>query len=114
MSGLEYSAPDNVRDALEEARDIIEEGYGEGAFETLQRTTINFGTIHGGLKVNMIPGEVVIEADIRLPVGQRRDDVLPVIDGVLEKHPQVSYVEVNYTAPSHCDPNGEMVEILKE
>ena len=114
MSGLDYSAPDNVREALEEAREIIEEGYGKGAFETLQRTTINFGTIHGGLKVNMIPGEVVIEADIRLPVGQMKEEVIPVIDRVLENYPNVSYVEVNYTAPSHCDPNGEMVGILKE
>lgn len=114
IHGIEYSAPANVRGALEEARDIIEEGYGEGAFETLQSPTINFGTIHGGLKVNMIPGEVVIEADIRLPVGMMKEDVIPVIDRVMEAYPYVNYEEVNYTAPSHCDPNGEMVGILKE
>ena len=113
MAGIEYSAPADVRAALEAARDIIEEGYGAGAFETLQRTTINFGTVHGGLKVNMIPGEVVIEADIRLPVGQTKEEVLAVIDEVVAKHPHVSYVELNYTAPSHCDPNGEMVGILQ-
>ena len=62
----------------------------------------------------MIPGEVVIEADIRLPVGQMKEEVIPVIDRILENYPNVSYVEVNYTAPSHCDPNGEMVGILKE
>lgn len=114
IHGVQYSAPANVREALEEARDIIEEGYGKGAFETLQSPTINFGTIHGGLKVNMIPGKVVIEADIRLPVGMMREDVMPVVDGVLEKYPYVSYEEVNYTAPSHCDPRGEMVDILKD
>jgi succinyl-diaminopimelate desuccinylase len=113
LAGFTYSAPVNVRAALEDARDIIEEGYGEGGFETLQRTTINFGTVHGGLKVNMIPGEVVIEADIRLPVGQTREEVIAVVDQVLAKYPQVSYKELNYTAPSYCDPNGEMVDILK-
>ena len=110
---IEYSSPLNVRAALEEARDIIEEGYGRGAFETLQRTTINFGTIHGGLKVNMIPGTVEIEADIRLPVGQTKEEVLKVVEEVAVKYPEVSYEEMNYTAPSHCDPNGEMVGILQ-
>jgi succinyl-diaminopimelate desuccinylase len=114
IKSLEPSAPENVRVALEEARDLIEEGYGPGAFETLQRTTINFGTIHGGLKVNMIPGTVVIEADIRLPVGQTKDQVQNMVDKVIEKYPQVSYEEINFTPPSHCDPRGEMVIILKK
>jgi succinyl-diaminopimelate desuccinylase len=111
---LEPSVPENVRIALEEARNVIEEGYGAGAFETLQRTTINFGTIHGGLKVNMIPGTVVIEADIRLPVGQTKDQILETVDKVIEKYPQVGYEEMNYTPPSHCDPEGEMVGILQK
>jgi succinyl-diaminopimelate desuccinylase len=113
MAGMEHSAPADVRVTLEEARDVIEEGYGEGAFETLQRTTINFGTIQGGLKVNMIPGEVVIEADIRLPVGQTKEEVLALVDEVVARYPHAGYVELNYTAPSHCDPNGEMAGILQ-
>jgi succinyl-diaminopimelate desuccinylase len=114
IHSIKYTSPPNVREALEDARDIIEEGYGDGAFETLQSPTINFGTIKGGLKVNMIPGEVEIEADIRLPVGMMKDQVLPAIEKVLKKYPYVSYEEMNYTAPSYCDPNGEMVDILKE
>jgi succinyl-diaminopimelate desuccinylase len=113
MASIEYLAPPEVKAALEESRDIIEEGYGEGAYETLQRTTINFGTINGGLKVNMIPGEVVIEADIRLPVGQTKGLVISVVDKVISKYPHVSYEEINYTAPSYCDPKGEMVDILQ-
>ncbi len=113
VKGIECSAPENVRLALEEARDIIEEGYGEGAFEVLQRATVNFGTIKGGLKVNMIPGEVVIEGDIRLPVGLEKDVALAVVEEVVKKYPHVSYVVDNWTAPSHCDPNGEMVGIMK-
>lgn len=107
------STPANVRTVLEEARHIIEEGYGEGAFKILKRSTINFGTIHGGLKVNMIPGEVIMEADIRLPVGQTKEIILKAVDDVVAKYPHVSYVELNYTAPSYCDPNGEMVGILQ-
>lgn len=113
IKSLETSAPEKIYEALQEAKGIIEEGYGVGAFETLERTTINFGKIHGGLKVNMIPGTVVIEADIRLPVGQKKEKVMQVIDAIVEEYPHVSYEEINYTPPSHCDPNGEMVDILK-
>ncbi len=113
IKNLENLAPEDVRLALEEAKDVIEEGYGPGAFETLQKTTINFGTIHGGLKVNMIPGTVVIEADIRLPVGQTKEKVLETVDKVIEKYPYVNYEELNHTPPSHCDPKGEMVDILQ-
>jgi succinyl-diaminopimelate desuccinylase len=114
ISNITSLAPANVKSILAEARDIIENGYGEGAFDILQKTTINFGTIHGGLKVNMIPGEVVIEADIRLPLGQTKENILRTVDEVLTNYPQVSYVENNYTAPSYCDPDGEMARILKK
>ena len=111
---VDYTSPPSVSEALEEAREIIEEGYGARAFETLQSPTINFGTIKGGLKVNMIPGEVEIEADIRLPVGMMKERIISAVDEIIKKYPHVSYEELNYTAPSYCDPNGEMVNILKE
>jgi succinyl-diaminopimelate desuccinylase len=113
MGNFEHSAPANVREALEGAKETIERSYGAGAFETLQKTTINYGTIHGGLKVNMIPGEVKIEADIRLPVGQEREEVLAEVDRIVARFSEVSYEEVNHTAPSHCDPDGEIVGILQ-
>jgi succinyl-diaminopimelate desuccinylase len=113
IKSIETLPPENVRVALQEAKEVIEDGYGTGAFEVLQSTTINFGTVHGGLKVNMIPGTVVIEADIRLPVGQTKNQVLEAVDSVVKDYPNVSYEEINYTPPSHCDPDGEMVDILK-
>jgi succinyl-diaminopimelate desuccinylase len=113
MEGLEYMPSADVAAALEPERETIERSYGEGAFEVLQRATVNFGTIHGGLKVNMIPGEVQIEADFRLPVGMEKETVLAAVDMVVSRYSEVSYQEANYTAPSHCDPDGEMVGILK-
>jgi len=113
VGSLSYSAPAEVESALEGARETIEKSYGEGAFEVLQRATVNFGTIHGGLKVNMIPGEVRIEADFRLPVGMEKETVLAEVDRVVAQYPEANYEEANYTAPSYCDPDGEMVDILK-
>ena len=113
IGNIGYTPQPDVKKALEGAYETIESSYGEGAYEVLQKPTINYGTIHGGLKVNMIPGEVKIEADIRLPVGLEKETVLEVVEKVISRYPEVSYEEVNYTAPSHCDPNGEMVGILQ-
>jgi succinyl-diaminopimelate desuccinylase len=110
---IEYTPQPDVKGALEGAYDTIESSYGKGAYEVLQKATINYGTIHGGLKINMIPGEVKIEADIRLPVGLEKEPVLKVVDEVVSRYPEVTYEEANYTAPSYCDPNGKMVGILK-
>ena len=38
----------------------------------------------------MIPGQCVIEADIRLPIGAEKDTVMREIRKILERYPQVS------------------------
>jgi succinyl-diaminopimelate desuccinylase len=95
------------------AKEAIERSYGKGAYEVLQKATINFGTIHGGLKVNMIPGQVKIDADVRLPVGLKKEFVLSTINKILTKFPQVRYQEINYNAPNFCEPDTDFVKILQ-
>lgn len=63
----------------------IDTAMGPGASLIALTPTLNIGTLHGGLKVNMIPSYCVFEADIRLPIGLIREDVLPVIEEILEK-----------------------------
>ncbi len=69
LSELEASPPHNVASALEAGRAATEADLGAGASEIVQTVTVNVGTLHGGLKVNMIPGECVLELDLRVPVG---------------------------------------------
>lgn len=77
----------------EDARDAIDAAMGNGAADIMLKATLNIGTIHGGLKVNMIPDKCVFEADIRLPLGLKREDVLDVIYGIISKFPEAT-VEV--------------------
>ena len=104
---------DNIRAALEQGRATMEKAMGKGAADTVSAVTLNIGTIRGGLKVNMVPGECVFEADIRLPVGVEKNQVLAAIAKVLERYPEARLRETQFSAPSWCDPNGEMVEILQ-
>jgi succinyl-diaminopimelate desuccinylase len=88
---------------------------GKGAADVATRVTINIGVLRGGLKVNMMPGHCRVEADIRLPFGVDRADVLREIDGILRRYPDAT-LEVQEAASnpaSASDPSHEMIGILK-
>ncbi|KUI65171.1 Succinyl-diaminopimelate desuccinylase [Cytospora mali] len=98
----------------EDVRRAIDECMGTGAADIAMKCTLNIGTLTGGLKVNMIPGRCVFEADIRMPLGLTAEGVLAVIHKVLEGYPEAR-VEVQEAASNpaaasvHDHP---MVEIL--
>jgi succinyl-diaminopimelate desuccinylase len=113
LSDLDTPPPGNVGAVLAKAREAIDGAQGGGASEVLQRITVNIGMLQAGLKVNMIPSECLIEADLRLPVGVEKAEVLAAVDEIVSAYPQVTYEEINYSAPSWCDPEHEMVVILQ-
>lgn len=100
--------------ARPEVRAAFEAACGEGAADSLTSPTVNIGTIRGGLKVNMIPGECVFEADIRLPIGLPTSSVLGRIHKLLESHPAAT-MEIQEAAsnPSNYSPHDHaMVKLL--
>jgi succinyl-diaminopimelate desuccinylase len=113
ISLIEPTVSDNIRAALEQGTGVMETAMGAGAAATVSQVTLNIGTIRGGLKVNMVPGDCVFEADIRLPVGVEKHQVLDRVAEVLKRYPEATMRETQFSPPSWCDPNGEMVEILQ-
>ena len=69
IEAIDTPAPHNVGQALEDAREETDRAMGKGASDIVQKVTLNIGRMDAGLKVNMVPDECVIEADMRLPVG---------------------------------------------
>ncbi|KIX10214.1 uncharacterized protein Z518_01295 [Rhinocladiella mackenziei CBS 650.93] len=120
IEGMEPDLDPEIRKrmALPEVRAVVDEIMGIGAAKHVLKPTVNIGTVHGGVKVNMIPDRCVLEADIRLPIGLTRDPVLAHIDEILasEFHGTVSYQvqEAASNPPSHCDPAHAMVSALAE
>jgi succinyl-diaminopimelate desuccinylase len=106
--------PEKVRRALELAAPGMEISMGKGGSEILSKVTLNIGRLEGGLKINMVPGECRIEVDIRLPVGTERSDVMQEVERVLAAYPDVEVEELNYNPPSFCDPDGEMIGIIRD
>jgi succinyl-diaminopimelate desuccinylase len=113
VSEIAPEVSDNVRRAIAGGQAAMDKAMGEGAGAIVSRVTLNIGRIDGGLKVNMVPSHCRFEADIRLPVGVARERVLAVVGGILARFPEARMREIGGSAPSWCDPNGEMVEILQ-
>lgn len=113
LEDIDTPPPGNVGAVLERNAATLDKAQGEGASKIIQKVTVNLGVIRGGLKVNMIPSECVIEADVRLPVGLEKDRVMAALEDILARYPQAEMEEINFSAPSWCDPEGEMVDILR-
>jgi len=113
VTAIEVTPPESVRKALIGTEAAMDKAMGRGAWETVQKVTLNIGMIMGGLKVNMVPGHCEIEADIRLPVGVEREQIMREVEKILSEYPQMTMEEISFTPPSWCDPFGEMVDYLK-
>jgi succinyl-diaminopimelate desuccinylase len=69
LEALPVAAPAEVTRAIREAASISEPLSGAGEADTLQRLTVNIGTIAGGVSPNLVPSRAHAAVDIRLPVG---------------------------------------------
>lgn len=102
--------------ARADVREALDVSMGAGAADIAMKCTLNIGTLHGGLKVNMIPGRCVFEADIRMPLGLTAARVMAVIHEVLDKgnYPEAEVaVQEAASNPAAASPHDHpMVEIL--
>src|SRR5262249_14733006 len=105
--------PATVRATLDrpEVQKAIDQSLGAGAAAVLRRVSVNIGTIAGGVKINMLPAECVLEVDFRLPVGIARGQVLAEARAILERYPMVSCEELLPDGPEAnvSDPTHEMM-----
>ncbi|MEK9753420.1 MAG: M20/M25/M40 family metallo-hydrolase [Rhodospirillaceae bacterium] len=117
INAMPVDMPAEMADVLgrPEVRACMDTVMGKGAADVATRVTLSVGVVKGGLKVNMMPGHCRVEADIRLPFGVVRDDVLARIAEILEGYPEVrlSVQEAASNPASASDPYHPMMAILK-
>lgn len=114
LSEIKMSPPDVINKALVKAKRTIDETLGQGASDIMKKVTVNIGTIHGGLKVNMIPGDCVIECDIRLPLGIDKTRIMEEVEKITTRYPEISTAILNHSPPNWCDPYGVMTHCIQE
>jgi len=103
---IAVAAPPRVTAAIAAAKHVSEPLSGIGEADTLQRVTVNIGTVEGGTSANLVPASAFAKADIRLPIGVSTEIVeaklgewLGAIDGVTCR--VIRRYEPRYTDPDH-------------
>jgi succinyl-diaminopimelate desuccinylase len=109
LEDLPVAAPVAVTSAIADAKSVSEELSGEGEAETLQRVTVNIGTIEGGISPNLVPAQARAAADIRLPVGVTLEAVEAALHRELDACEGVSWRIIRAYPPSFTPPDHEIV-----
>src|SRR5699024_10390288 len=63
----------------------------QGETEVLQKVTVNFGVIEGGISPNLIPAKASAQGDIRLPVGVKLEEVKQKIKEIVDSIDGLTY-----------------------
>jgi acetylornithine deacetylase/succinyl-diaminopimelate desuccinylase-like protein len=109
LERLSFAAPASVTEAIAKAKAISEPLSGSGEADTLQRITVNIGTIEGGTSPNLVPTHAVARADIRLPVGVTTSVLTARLDEWLRPIEGVTWRALRRFEPSFTDPMHEIV-----
>ncbi len=94
-----------------ETHAVIERALGKGANEVLPKITVNAGMISGQIKLNLLPGDVTLEGDIRMPVGASAAQMRAAVQAIAARYPEMT-VEERQTCtidPTFSDPEHEMI-----
>jgi len=109
LQNIECPIPADVRSAIRAAGPRSELISGVGETETLQRITVNLGTIEGGTSVNLIPDRAMARADIRFPPGLSVAGVLAAVHEAIGQLPNVEVSVLSSSEPNWTDPDEEIV-----
>jgi succinyl-diaminopimelate desuccinylase len=109
LETVPFQAPPVVTEAIAKAKLISEALSGSGESETLQRVTVNIGTIEGGTSPNLVPTNAIARADIRLPVGITTDLLAAKLDEWLAPIEGVSWRAIRRFEPSFTPPDHEII-----
>jgi succinyl-diaminopimelate desuccinylase len=110
LEDLPFQAPPVVTAAIAKAKAISEPLSGAGESETLQRVTVNIGTIEGGTSPNLVPTHCIARADIRLPVGITTDVLVAKLDEWLAQLEGVTWRAIRRFEPSFTPPGDEIIQ----
>ena len=105
--------PETVRQTLDraEVKSAADRSLGAGGAAVMRRVSVNIGTLQGGVKINMLPAECVLDVDFRLPVGITRAAVLDKVKAIVARYPMVTSRNCWRAIPKSTwsDPTHEMV-----
>jgi len=111
---IAVDAPPQVTAAIAAAKHVSEPLSGAGEADTLQRVTVNIGTIAGGTSANLVPASACAKADIRLPVGVATATVEAKLREWLGATDGVAWRVIRRFEPRYTDPDHEIVRCVAQ
>jgi succinyl-diaminopimelate desuccinylase len=114
LEGMAVPALGNLEPAITSAATMIDKEYGEGAAGIVRKVTINPGLMTGGVKVNMVAAECRMQVDIRVPNGLTAQDILPKVDEIVGRYPDVTYSVLLSEEPAWTPPDTEMIDYVRQ
>ena len=109
LSDYPIATPDDVARVIDEAKEISEPLGGDGEADVLQRITVNFGRIAGGLTANLVADQAEVNADIRLPMGVSVAEIEAEIGQLLDPLPSIKFQITRRYEPSWTAPDDPIV-----
>lgn len=106
IESMPVQTPDVIKAAIVKAAPVSEPLGGAGESEVLQKVTINFGHIQGGVSPNLVADKALLGIDIRIPVGVKVAVIESWIEEMISPLEGVSYeitrrYEANWSNPEH-------------
>ena len=111
LERLPVAVPDQVRAAIDAARDRSESISGAGEGDNLARVTVNVGTVAGGLAFNLVADRAHAGLDVRIPAGLTAAEVERQLAARVGDVPGVSYRLSSTFDPTWTSPDHEIVRL---
>lgn len=114
VPAIKAEAPAFVKEAILRGSEISERGAGPGETEILQKVTVNFGTITGGISPNLVPAYAKAEADIRVPAGVKIAQIEETIQDIIKDYDGVKYSVLRSYEANWSDLSDRLFEVVKK
>ena len=113
LSEFSVATPPEIASVIASAKSISEPLGGEGEADVLQRITVNFGRLSGGVSANLVADRALLNADIRLPMGTSVAEVEAEITRLLAPMSNVTFEIVRRYEPTWTSPTDPIVGAVK-
>jgi succinyl-diaminopimelate desuccinylase len=114
LEHLPIAQSPEMRQLLAASQTAIDRVLGAGGGAILNRYTVSVGVIHGGIKINMLPGQCRFEVDFRLPIATAHSGLMQEIGAICAGYPEVRMQTLwaHSAEPTASDPRHRMMQIL--
>ncbi|MDR1733072.1 MAG: ArgE/DapE family deacylase [Synergistaceae bacterium] len=105
---------ETMRKVMERSAGVYDKVLGPGSLEAALRTTMNVGTISGGIMVNLVAEHCEAEVDFRLPPGVTVDYLKSWLNRQIAEFPDTELTELSSADPVLTPPDHPLIRLAEK